>query len=79
MVEETPDMQLENKTKRLRQACFKANYKKRRLMGMIDKPSSSSSSTIANKMMNEDEDNIEEYEEIISLLADPTSHTNMLF
>uniref|UniRef100_A0A2C9UJU2 RWP-RK domain-containing protein n=1 Tax=Manihot esculenta TaxID=3983 RepID=A0A2C9UJU2_MANES len=79
MVEETPDMQLENKTKRLRQACFKANYKKRRLMGMIDKPSSSSSSTITNKMMNEDEENIEEYEEIISLLADPTSHTNMLF
>lgn len=33
MLEEIPDLQLEDKTKRLRQACFKANYKKRRLMG----------------------------------------------
>ncbi|KAK8584166.1 hypothetical protein V6N12_068414 [Hibiscus sabdariffa] len=32
MVEEMPDLQLEDKTKRLRQACFKANYKKRKLM-----------------------------------------------
>ncbi|CAL5201888.1 unnamed protein product [Lathyrus oleraceus] len=34
MVEEKPDLQLEENTKRLRQACFKANYKKRRLMVM---------------------------------------------
>ncbi|CAI9112073.1 OLC1v1012448C1 [Oldenlandia corymbosa var. corymbosa] len=33
LLEEVPDMQLEDKTKRLRQACFKANYKKRKLMG----------------------------------------------
>jgi hypothetical protein len=33
-VEEKPDLQLEENTKRLRQACFKANYKKRRLMVM---------------------------------------------
>lgn len=32
VVEEMPDMQLEDGTKRLRQACFKANYKKRKLM-----------------------------------------------
>lgn len=32
LVEEMPDKQLEDHTKRLRQACFKANYKKRRLM-----------------------------------------------
>ncbi|KAK8618160.1 hypothetical protein V6N13_116030 [Hibiscus sabdariffa] len=32
MVEEMPDLQLEDKTKRLRQACFKANYKRRTLM-----------------------------------------------
>lgn len=31
-VEEIPDVELEDATKRLRQACFKANYKKRRLM-----------------------------------------------
>ncbi|XP_024018219.1 protein RKD2 [Morus notabilis] len=31
LVEEVPDIQLEDTTKRLRQACFKANYKKRKL------------------------------------------------
>ncbi|KAL0416622.1 UNVERIFIED_CONTAM: protein RKD1 [Sesamum latifolium] len=34
-VEEVPDLQLEEKTRRLRQACFKENHKKRKLMGMI--------------------------------------------
>ncbi|KAL9674561.1 hypothetical protein QQ045_030833 [Rhodiola kirilowii] len=34
MMEVMPDIQLEEQTKRLRQACFKANYKKRRLMIM---------------------------------------------
>ncbi|KAL4347457.1 hypothetical protein GQ457_17G017060 [Hibiscus cannabinus] len=32
MLEETPDMDIGYDTKRLRQACFKANYKKRRLV-----------------------------------------------
>ncbi|KAL2935192.1 Protein RKD1 [Bienertia sinuspersici] len=32
LMEEKPDLQLETRTKRLRQACFKANYKKRKLM-----------------------------------------------
>ena len=36
LLEEIPDAQLEDNTKRLRQACFKANYKKRKLMGMVD-------------------------------------------
>ena len=36
LLEEIPDAQLEDNTKRLRQACFKANYKKRKLMGMLD-------------------------------------------
>ncbi|CAA0831584.1 Protein RKD1 [Striga hermonthica] len=31
-MEEAPDMDLEKMTKRLRQACFKANYKKRKLV-----------------------------------------------
>ncbi|KAH6824367.1 RWP-RK domain-containing protein [Perilla frutescens var. hirtella] len=30
LIEELPDIELETKTKRLRQACFKANYKKKR-------------------------------------------------
>ncbi|KAL6584005.1 hypothetical protein OROMI_003294 [Orobanche minor] len=35
LLEEIPDMQLEDTTKRLRQAFFKANYKKRKLMGGV--------------------------------------------
>ncbi|XP_059285092.1 protein RKD1-like [Lycium ferocissimum] len=35
-MEEIPDMELEEKTKRLRQYCFRANHKKRRLMGMAE-------------------------------------------
>ncbi|KAI3463972.1 hypothetical protein Pfo_020635 [Paulownia fortunei] len=45
LMEEIPDMELEDKTKRLRQACFKANYKKRRLMGMMMDTCSESAST----------------------------------
>ncbi|XP_057809114.1 LOW QUALITY PROTEIN: protein RKD1-like [Salvia miltiorrhiza] len=41
LMEEIPDLQLEDKTKRLRQAFFKANYKKRKLMGRIDSSSKS--------------------------------------
>ncbi|KAJ4977471.1 hypothetical protein NE237_002577 [Protea cynaroides] len=36
LMEEMPDMQLEEKTKKLRQACFKANYKKRKLREVLD-------------------------------------------
>ncbi|XP_039162648.1 protein RKD2-like [Eucalyptus grandis] len=32
LMEEAPDLKLEDKTRRLRQACFKANYKKRKLV-----------------------------------------------
>ncbi|OMP00943.1 Plant regulator RWP-RK, partial [Corchorus capsularis] len=34
MLEKLPDMELTDRTKRLRQACFKANYKKRRSLGI---------------------------------------------
>ncbi|KAF5792703.1 putative transcription factor Nin-like family [Helianthus annuus] len=40
-MEEIPDLKLENNTKRLRQACFKANYKKRRTMGVMASPQTS--------------------------------------
>lgn len=62
LLEEMPDMQLEKKTKRLRQACFKANYKKRKLMGMVDRQSPCSSrhacfdATIAYEMGTDDEE-----------------------
>ncbi|GFP99396.1 protein rkd1 [Phtheirospermum japonicum] len=42
LLEEIPDLQLEVATKRLRQAFFKANYKKRKLMGMVDSSSAKS-------------------------------------
>ncbi|CAN8277607.1 unnamed protein product [Cochlearia groenlandica] len=32
MIEEVPDLEFGDRTKKLRQACFKANYKRRRLM-----------------------------------------------
>ncbi|CAA0820841.1 Protein RKD1 [Striga hermonthica] len=35
LLEEIPDMEMEDTTKRLRQAFFKANYKKRKLMGTV--------------------------------------------
>ena len=35
-MEDMPDNELEDHTKRLRQAFVKANYKKRRLMGQMD-------------------------------------------
>ena len=83
LLEEMPDMQLEHKTKRLRQACFKANYKKRKLVGMADNGSSSSGSSHASleagrvahhetMMINEDD------EEIKSLLDDPVCYANTL-
>ncbi|OIW19627.1 hypothetical protein TanjilG_18437 [Lupinus angustifolius] len=52
MLEETPDMQLEDNTKKLRQACFKASYKKRKLMGMME--SQSSFSTLSGHVTNID-------------------------
>lgn len=34
LIEQVPDLQMDDTTKRLRQACFKANYKKRKIMSM---------------------------------------------
>ena len=86
LLEEVPDMQLEDNTKRLRQACFKANYKKRKLMGMVDSQSFSSSNPASmdgtsNEEEEEDEDEYEEEEEeeMKSLLLDPFSASCMRF
>ncbi|XP_027338010.1 protein RKD1-like [Abrus precatorius] len=50
MVEEMPDLQLEDNTRRLRQACFKANYKKRKLMSVrVMEPQSSSLDVLTHK------------------------------
>lgn len=40
LMEEAPDLQLQDKTKKLRQACFKANYKKRKFHKAISYGSS---------------------------------------
>ncbi|KAM7471413.1 hypothetical protein LguiA_009596 [Lonicera macranthoides] len=45
LMEKVPDMRLEDKTKRLRQACFKANYKKRKIMKMMMLPAPNSHSS----------------------------------
>ncbi|KAL4036224.1 hypothetical protein IC575_004952 [Cucumis melo] len=46
LMEERPDLQLEDNTKRLRQACFKANYKKRKLSGLIINNNSNNNNNI---------------------------------
>ncbi|KAL6181627.1 hypothetical protein ACLB2K_048278 [Fragaria x ananassa] len=80
LMEEAPDMQLEDHTKRLRQACFKANYKKRKIMGMnlIDYPPHSSNFSLVDNrggksMAIIDNGGDEEDEEIKSLLSDSFS------
>ncbi|KAL3617963.1 hypothetical protein CASFOL_038284 [Castilleja foliolosa] len=45
---EIPDMELEYETKRLRQQCFKANYKRRRMMNEMDVCASSSTNYAIN-------------------------------
>ncbi|KAI3454673.1 hypothetical protein Pfo_011336 [Paulownia fortunei] len=82
LMEEIPDMQLEDKTKRLRQAFFKANYKKRKLMGMINSSSKSAASTSHNPAMADeiavnfcgsrevDDDDADEDEEFKYFLSD---------
>nr|GEY48228.1 hypothetical protein [Tanacetum cinerariifolium] len=45
-LEQIPDLQLKDNTKRLRQACFKANYKKRKTMGLAPSVTNSSTSNV---------------------------------
>ncbi|KAL7222636.1 hypothetical protein ACSBR1_024352 [Camellia fascicularis] len=80
LMEEVPDMQLEDKIKRLRQACFKASYKKRKLMGTVNSYSSSSSSSSIRTFVDYygTWENEEEEEEIRSLLSDCFSCSNIL-
>lgn len=59
LLEEIPDAQLEDNTKRLRQACFKANYKKRKLMGTVDSH---------DKEEEEDQDDEEEEDSLVGPL-----------
>ncbi|OMO69988.1 Plant regulator RWP-RK [Corchorus capsularis] len=75
MLEEMPDMQLEDNTKRLRQACFKANYKKRKLMTMMEESNSRERLGLGKPYGMENE----EEEEIKYLLStDSNSSTNFI-
>lgn len=40
MIEEDPNLEFGEETKRLRQACFKANYKRRKLLSSMSTTSS---------------------------------------
>ncbi|KAI4343880.1 hypothetical protein L6164_011177 [Bauhinia variegata] len=79
LLEEKPDLQLEDYTKRLRQACFKANYKKRKLMGMemgsIDFLQRSSSFLCGHERREDDYTIIDEREEDINPLV-PDAHSS---
>ncbi|KAK3036236.1 hypothetical protein RJ639_030778 [Escallonia herrerae] len=81
LMEVVPDMQLEDKTKRLRQACFKANYKKRKIMGMMVCSQSSSTGTLASMEVAADcwARGIDEEEEMKSLFSDCLSSSNIMF
>lgn len=86
MLEEVPDMQLEDKTKKLRQACFKANYKKRKLMGKEEPQSQSPSGvnpntdyTTPHGGFNEKYSDDEQEDEIKTLLSDCFSSTDTMF
>ncbi|BFG32781.1 hypothetical protein CerSpe_190550 [Prunus speciosa] len=80
LLEEVPDMQLEDNTKRLRQACFKANYKKRKIMELNNMDQSQSSFICSNNEIHEYastmDDDHEEDEEIKSLLSDSFSSSS---
>ncbi|XP_051136507.1 protein RKD2-like [Andrographis paniculata] len=68
LMEVVPDLQLEDKTKRLRQACFKANYKKRKLMGMVESSSRAASS---------DSNNIQDSDEITANVVNRSSEMDL--
>ncbi|XP_061346635.1 protein RKD2-like [Gastrolobium bilobum] len=72
LMEEMPDMQLENNTKRLRQACFKANYKKRKLIGLKE-GRATTTDPMGEYSYDEDERDIE------SLLSVTQSSCNLMF
>ncbi|KAE8124027.1 hypothetical protein FH972_018939 [Carpinus fangiana] len=78
MLEEIPDLQLEDNTKRLRQACFKANYKRRRLMAMDSQSCSSSNRGSVDDVMDNDQ-RMNEEEEEKSLLLDSFSSSCIMF
>ncbi|XP_038880310.1 protein RKD1-like [Benincasa hispida] len=82
LMEERPDLQLEDNTKRLRQACFKANYKKKKLSGIMINNNEHDSQYFSSSTTTTIHDHEEEYddEEMKYLLSDCSfSSSNTLF
>lgn len=82
MIEDLPDLQMEEKTKRLRQACFKANYKKRKLMGMADSVEGSCRGSGGGGNLEGSiacEISREEAEELKALFSESSSNSNTIF
>lgn len=77
-IEEFPDLEFEDKTKRLRQACFKANHKRKKKRSLkpdqsqMSIPSCSSSGSVVSDE-SVDEGGIESDEEVKYLLCGFTS------
>ncbi|KAI3686505.1 hypothetical protein L1987_80184 [Smallanthus sonchifolius] len=84
-MEEVPDLQLKDDTKRLRQSCFKANYKKRKTLNVSLQASSSCSNTCVDhggfEAMEDGYGNDEDQESIKSILFTDCfpSSSNVLF
>ncbi|KAI3820832.1 hypothetical protein L1987_08381 [Smallanthus sonchifolius] len=84
-MEEVPDLQLKDDTKRLRQSCFKANYKKRKTLNVNLQASSSCSNTCVDhggfEAMEDGYGNDEDQENIKSILFTDCfpSSSNVLF
>ncbi|CAH2067247.1 unnamed protein product, partial [Thlaspi arvense] len=84
MIEEFPDLDFEDKTKRLRQACFKATHKRKKKRNlksdqsqMVSIPSCSSSGSVVSEE-SVDEGGIESDEEVKYLLCGFTAEFNGL-
>ncbi|XAR65482.1 hypothetical protein NMG60_11009624 [Bertholletia excelsa] len=73
-IEEMPDMQLEDTTKKLRQAWFKSKHKKRKLVKMME--SRSSSRADVSRASDSDDD---DKEEVCSSLSDFAALSNGIF
>lgn len=71
LMEEMPDLQLEDNTKRLRQACFKANCKKRKLMGSMESHSTVGGCATSEDTRNECNDDKQEQDMKYLLPPDP--------
>ena len=78
LVEKCPDIHLKDRTKRLRQACFKANYKNKRKIQMMESDFAKSKGESCNRANETAASYEEDDEELKSLLFDNDSSSNLL-